>query len=342
MSHSQKLPTLPKPVYTIRTRNQSLQITREGAGFIILIFAVGVGAIFTGSNLLFLVLAMCLSLLVVSGILSELALKKITVTSTLPPTVYAGDPFSVRLKITNGKKYLSSYCLRITLIPVDSLPLAENSDIYLFHMLPEKIEETNLLVKAEKRGPLKIRGFQVSTRFPFGFFCKIKFLPMADETLVFPFIQPVEIPFMPDSSAEEQGIVLHQGDEIMTLREYCEGDPVNAVHWKSSAKTGSLRVKETRGSSHQSYTLFLNLTDAQTNRQVQDSVLEKRVSSAASLAYNLIRRGDEVSLKTEDHFQIPFGNTERHLERIMRFLACVGLSDGTQDARSDPGQREHR
>jgi uncharacterized protein (DUF58 family) len=324
-THSKNLPPLSKPVFTIKTRNRTLEITREGAGFIVLIFAVGVGAIFTGSNLLYLVLAMCLSLLVVSGVQSELALKRISVKSTLPPTVYAGDHFSIHLKIANGKKYFSSYCLRIAMIPDGSVPLAGNDDIYFFHLPPEKIEETNLLVNAEKRGSFRIKGFEISTRFPFGFFRKTKFLPMADEALVFPSIQPVQLPFPSNPSAEEQGVVRHQGDEIVALREYSEGDPVNAVHWKSSAKTGHLRVKDFRASGHQSFTLFLNLNDTQTNRQVTGPVLEKRVSEAASLAYSLIRRGNEVSLKTEDHFQTPFGKSEPHLERIMRFLALVGL-----------------
>lgn len=324
-AYTKTLPPHPKPVFTIKTRNRSLQITKEGAGFIVLIFAVGVGAIFTGSNLLYLVLAMCLSLLVVSGVLSELTLKKITIESTLPPTVYAGDHFSIHLKIINGKKYFSSYCLRIAMIPEDSVPLAGNDDIYFFHLPPEKNQETTLLLNAEKRGSLRIEGFEISTRFPFGFFRKSKFFPMVNETIVFPSIQPVQLPFPSNPSSEEQGVVRHQGDEIVALREYCEGDSVNAVHWKSSAKTGHLRVKDFRASGHQSFTLFLNLNDAQTNRQVADPVLENRVSEAASLAYNLIRRGNEVSLKTEDHFQTPFGKSEPHLERIMRFLALVGL-----------------
>jgi uncharacterized protein (DUF58 family) len=324
-THSNKLPPLQKPVLTIRSRNRSLQIIREGVIFIILIFAIGLGAIFTGSNLLYLVLAMCMSLLVVSGILSELALKKITVKSTLPPTVYAGDYFAICLKITNAKKYLSSYCLRVSLVLSGRVPLEGEIDAYFFHLPPKNNAVKNLLVKAEKRGPVQIEGFQISTGFPFGFFRKTKFLPMPDEAIVFPSVQPVKLPFASGASQDEHGIVRHQGDEIVALREYSEGDPMSAVHWKSSAKTGHLRVKDFRASDHQSFTLFLNLNDPQTNRQVAGPVLEKRVSEAASLAYNLIRRGNEVSLKTAGLLQIPFGKSEPHLERIMRFLALVGL-----------------
>jgi uncharacterized protein (DUF58 family) len=324
---SSTTPTPSKSVFTLKSRNRTLQITREGAGFIVLIFAVGIGAIYSGSNLLYLILAMCLSFLMVSGVISELVLKKIIVMSFSPSTAYAGDHFSIPINIANEKKYLSSYSLRITLIPNDASRLEGNTGVYLFHLPPGSVEDKTLLVKATQRGSLRIKGFQIATSFPFGFFFKTKFLPALDEIIIFPSIQPVRLPLPSGPSTEEQGIVRHQGEEIVALKEYSEGDPMNAVHWKSSAKTGNLRVKEFHTDADQCFTLFLNLHNSQTNRQVADPVLEKRVSEAASLAYKLIRNGNEVSLKTENNYQIPFGNTEPHLERIMRFLALVGLKE---------------
>lgn len=322
-----KPPALGKPVLTFRTHNRSLQITKEGAGFIFVIFSVGIGAIITANNLLFLVLAMCCSFLVVSGILSELTLKKITVTGSLPATLYARDIFPLTIKVTNRKKYFSSYSLRIAITPSEEQRLENNTPIFLFHLPPEGTEEKTLMLKAIKRGPMNLSGFQISTGFPFGFFYKFKYLQEKMEAIVFPAIQPVHLPPSSHPSLEGQGIVRHQGEEIYALKEYREGDPLNAVHWKSSAKTGNLRVKELLTGGEQSFTLFLNLRDSQTNRQVAEPILEERVSEAASLAYNLIRRGDEVSLKTEDHHQIPFGNSETHLESIMRFLAFIGFKE---------------
>lgn len=316
---------LSRPAFTIRTHNRTLQITREGGGFIFIILSVGIGAVLTSNNLLYLVLAMCCSFLITSGILSELTLKKIKIQGTLPATLYAQDFFPLTLTVTNGKKYFSSYSLRIAIIPDSERPLEGNSGIYIFHLPPKGSEEKTLLMKANKRGPLEIGGFQVSTRFPFGFFYKKKYFPEKIETLVFPAIHPVHLPELSHPSAEGQGILRHQGEEVFAVREYRESDPLNAVHWKSSAKTGNLRVKELLTGGEQNYALFLNLRDSQTHRQVSESILEERVSEAASLAYNLIRRGDEVSLKTEDHDEIPFGNSETHLERILKFLATVGL-----------------
>ena len=72
------------------------------------------------------------------------------------------------------------------------------------------------------------------------------------------------------------------------------------VHWKSTAKTGDLRVKEFAQGGFHSFTLFLNILDPETNVRVDFETLENRVIETASLAYHLIRRGDEVSLKTNE------------------------------------------
>jgi len=298
-----------KPAFIIRTHNRTLQITREGGGFVFIVLNVGIGAVFTGNNLLYLVLAMCCSFLVVSGILSELTLKKIKVQGSLPATLYAQDFFPLTVTVTNGKKYFSSYSLRIAIIPDNERRLEGNSGIYIFHLPPGGSRGKTLLLKANQRGHLKTGGFQVATRFPFGFFYKKKYLPKTMTTLVFPAIRPMHFPPPSHPSAEGRGPLRQKGEEIFALREYREGDPLNTVHWKSSARTGNLRVKELLTGEKQSFTLFLNLKDSQSNRQVPESILEERVSTAASLAYNLIRRGNEVSLKTEEHYQIPFGNS---------------------------------
>ena len=65
--------TSPRSILTISLQNRTLQLTREGFGFIIILFGVGLGAINTGNNLLYLILAMCCSFIAVSGVLSEMS-----------------------------------------------------------------------------------------------------------------------------------------------------------------------------------------------------------------------------------------------------------------------------
>ena len=69
-----------------------LKLTREGKYFIGITFGVGFAAINTGNNLLYLLLGMLLSLIVVSGVLSELSLRELTVVRRLPPRAQVARP----------------------------------------------------------------------------------------------------------------------------------------------------------------------------------------------------------------------------------------------------------
>lgn len=322
-----------KPVFTVSFYNRTLHMTREGGGFIFLVFGVGLSAINTGNNLLYLILAMCCSFIAVSGILSEHTLRDISVQGSLPKKLYPGDAYPVHIQVHNGKKRLSSYSLYVD-FPPDMLGRYQvEPPLYFFQIGPGATVEKTSMLTPRKRGPLRIRHVQLRTRFPFGFFIKTRMVPVAIETLVFPVIHHVELPDPTDLSEEGEGAIQQTGDDLYSLREFRPGDALSAVHWKSSAKTGSLRVKEfTHGGLH-SFTLFLNVLDPETQNLVEPEILEQHVSETASLAYHLMRRGDEVRLKTHD-FESPAGNSESHLESILTYLALVGTAGMEQPSQT--------
>jgi uncharacterized protein (DUF58 family) len=315
-----------KPIFTLSYFNRTLQVTREGGGFIFLLFGVGVGAINTGNNLLYLVLAMCCSFIAVSGILSEQTLKGVSVEASLPKAMYPDDSYPLHLKISNSKKTIPSYSLYVE-FPLDPAGRYRiEQAAYAYQVPPQSSVDKSLMFVGLKRGPLHLRAVHLKTSFPFGFFVKIKTLPIAVETLIFPVIKNVALPSPTEYSEAGEGTIGLAGDNLYSIREHQPGDPMAAVHWKSSAKTGTLRVKEfSKGGLH-NYTLFLNIIDPQTNVMVGPEALENRVTETASLAYHLIRRGDEVSLKTPE-MQTPPGNTEAHLEHILKYLAKIGYDN---------------
>jgi uncharacterized protein (DUF58 family) len=315
-------------VFTLTLHNRTLKLTREGFGFIVILFGVGLGAINTGNNLLYLVLAMCCSFIAVSGVLSEMSLKKLSVQGVVPPYLYAQEPGSLTVKLSNHKKWAPSYSIRVKGAKSHQ-PFVLQPEPYFFSIPAGETIEKPVLLTAQKRGHLKISSCRLATRFPFGFFHKTKTVPLQLETVVFPAIHPVKLPQQSDAGQDGDGIVQRRGDELYALREFQPGDSLSSVHWKSSAKTGRLRVKEFQ--SQNSYTVFLTLTNPATNQPIQDDVLEERVSEAASLIYHLIERGHEVSLKTEET-QTAFDSSEAHLLELMRMLAFCGVSPLASEA----------
>src|SRR5205085_4830212 len=80
-----------------------LTFTRVGRWYTGLTVGIGLAAINTGNNLLFLVLGLLLASIVVSGILSEQSLKSLQVERRLPSGATAGEPALIGLWARNLK-----------------------------------------------------------------------------------------------------------------------------------------------------------------------------------------------------------------------------------------------
>ena len=90
---------------------RQLRFTPEGTRFVIVALAIGVAAINTGNNLLYLILAMLLSMITLSGILSESSLRMVEIKRGLPKVAFAGKPFVVKITAVNNKRRLPSISL---------------------------------------------------------------------------------------------------------------------------------------------------------------------------------------------------------------------------------------
>ncbi len=87
-----------------------LRTTPAGRTYLVLTFGVGLGALNTGNNLLYLVLGLQLSIVVVSGILSERCLRRAQVRRLLPAAPRARSPFHLGwgLRLEKGEAFALS------------------------------------------------------------------------------------------------------------------------------------------------------------------------------------------------------------------------------------------
>src|SRR6202453_5417633 len=85
-----------------------LKFTREGKFFVGITLGVGFAAINTANNLLYLLLGMLLALIVVSGIMSELSLRDLTVVRRLPLRAQVGRAHLVEIEVFNHKSRVPS------------------------------------------------------------------------------------------------------------------------------------------------------------------------------------------------------------------------------------------
>lgn len=102
-----------------------------------------------------------------------------------------------------------------------------------------------LSVDTTRRGPLPLGRFTVETRYPVGLFRAWAHLEFERRALVYPRPgPPLPLPPSPGDRGDERGRAGRGDDEFGGVRAYVEGDALRSLHWKASARTGSLVVKQ--------------------------------------------------------------------------------------------------
>lgn len=314
-------------------RYRTIRLTPEGILFVLLTLAVGVAAINTGKNLLYLLLAMMLSLIIVSGILSEQCLRRLTIRRWLPEHIFANRPVTGTLSIANGKPRLPTFSLRL----MDVINgVAIERGIYVLH-LPARgtvLESYPLLFS--RRGRRRIDGVKVLTRFPFGLFLKAATRPLESDIVVYPEPRPLPKALVHELAplGFDQGIPRRgQGTTLYNLRDYHSGDDSRTIHWKVSARHSRLIVRETEAEDSRRVTLALptvrpaSMPDL--GAQALGEALETAVTLTASLAAYFHERGFALAALVGEQ-AVPYGTGLPHLYRILRALALceVPPADG--------------
>lgn len=85
---------------------------------------------------------------------------------------------------------------------------------------------------------------------------------------------------------------------IHNIREYIPGDPMRAIHWKATARTGVLHVKTHEPSSVTGGTLILDLHEDSYLPEKREERIELAITTTASIAYLLQMSGEQVGMIT--------------------------------------------
>jgi len=299
-----------------------LKTTREGRYLIAITFAVGVLAINTANNLLYLVLGLLLSLIIVSGILSEISLSSLTVARRLPPRAQVGRPHLVEIEVYNHKRRLPSYAIEI-----EDLRAGQPADKRCFFL---KISPRSAQIAAYRRTPARRGrdrhvGFRVATRFPFGLFEKSRELAAAGDLVIYPAVDPVRLP--PNPPGELAGTHLTStrgtGDEIIALRPLRESDDPRDIYWRKSTLAGHLVVRERPRDTRRDAELHLDDTyPGPAPTPDFQARFELAIREAASHAVAHLKRGDPVRLTLTSGARLRT-DPSSGADPLLRFLALL-------------------
>lgn len=299
-------------------RGHRIVPTVPGVLLIGLAMGIGTAAYNSSNNILFITLSLLLACLILSGVLSWLNLRGVAWRLALAGPLRAGHEAIVALELRNGKTFLPTYGLwfeltartveagvpqraesTVTSKGIDVREMLAKADAALTHgrlALRSRLEPVGdvrleWMCKPARRGLLRVELAGVGSLFPFGFLKKEIGTDLSVETVVWP--APVEY------QRHEAGSMRRQaggervpragtGGDLHALRRYTVGDSHRLIHWKASARTRTLLVRQFAAESAEGFSLWLRTDAAMWSRPEQFELL---ISFCASLAEDLFRSG---------------------------------------------------
>jgi len=314
---------------------RSLRATRAGWCFIAIIFGVGFAALNTGNNLLYLVLALMLAFLVLSGLLSETSLRGIRIERKLPNELFARGANRIVLRVFNKQNRVPAFAISLE----DTLETgggpASAGRAFALRIGPNEAVNRSYVLEPDARGTIRFDRVRVSTRFPFGLFVKSAELDAPAEALVYPELIPIGDPSHASAAGDEDreadGHSL-SGDNLAGLREFVPGDSIKRVHWRRTLRAGRLVVGEREGDAIGEIEVLLNFAP-----ETPFAQQESRISQAASEVVSYLEADLRVGLRSPN-VRIPPATGSAHRTELLRYLALVD-GETLQQGESAPSVR---
>jgi len=232
-------------IRSLVARRIRYKITRGGVLFSLAIVVVGLGAVVSANNLLFLIVAAMLSTLLVSGFVSRMCLAGLELDFQVPEHVSARRAVPGKLFVHNQKWLMPSFSIRVEGIRDPASPTLQ-SDVYFPLIAGGAFLEETVEVRFPARGAYRQNSFAFSTSFPFGFLEKSARVTLRRDMVVYPSIDPQ--PGFEDLLLGIAGeIETHYrglGRDFYRIRPYEALESSRHVDWKASAHVGSLQVRE--------------------------------------------------------------------------------------------------
>lgn len=292
---------IDKKKSSVRTHpTYGLRLTRGGLLFCLGTLLVGLVAVDSDMNLLMLLLGFGLAALVLNGFSGWRTLRGLTVRRLLPDMAIAGQPMDIRYRVTNHRMWTAARGIHlIDELPADG-PMA-SPETYLPLLRPHETVVVTVPAMAARRGRVRFSKVRLSIGFPFGIFRKSVIHPAETGFIVLPALGRLRADIlrtMLTADTPGGGLSLSQtkGDEeFYGLREFRQGDNPRRIHWRRSAQTGQLMIREMANTRESQIWCVVNArSDPKDVRQSER--LESAISAAATVICDALERGTKVGL----------------------------------------------
>ncbi|MEP6570006.1 MAG: DUF58 domain-containing protein [Acidobacteriota bacterium] len=323
-----------------------LEVTSGGAIFVLILVVVGFAAWNTGNNLLFMVFSLLCSSLFVAAIAARASLRDLIVSARFPDHIFAGESAPVIVTLRNTKRVLPSFSILVEARGPEEpdrkakkrrrrLRYIKRPLAYFTYIPRRAAAEQRVEQLFSNRGHVLINGFELSTRFPFGFFRFRRLLRARDvDIVVYPMPEPIgdELHLLPTYAGRMASVRRGVGQDLFSLRDYQPQDDLRHIDWKATARSRQLTVREFTAEDERRITIVLDTRDlSDADSENFPARFEAGVVQAASLLKHFVDERAEVRLMLGEELG-RYGSGLKHLHGCLRRLALVNPQTQADEA----------
>jgi uncharacterized protein (DUF58 family) len=313
--------------------NVEYRISRPGWIYVGGIILVALAALNTGNNLLFLIMSTLVAAILMSGILSSISLSGMTLRLDLPEHIFATQPVRAVMELRNEKLTVPSFSLRVEAAAKrgEPAPVMLETPVYFPYLAKREQVRQIVPMTFPRRGLYRQDAFRIVTRFPFGFLQKARRVDLKTEALVYPSVEQSDqmIENLAGLHGVLESLAKGHGQDLYALRDYVATDSARHVHWKASARFGTLMVREfTRDDDCRvllvldpHITPVINAASGATQLSAAER-FERALTLCASLAWHFSETGAMMQFRTAG-LETSLANANDNIFPILRHLALA-------------------
>jgi uncharacterized protein (DUF58 family) len=237
-----------------------------------------------------------------------------------------------RVELENEKMTLPSFSLRVEAATKKKIlaPALLETPIYFPYLPKHERVQQNVPITFTRRGAYRQDTFRIVTRFPFGFLQKARRVELGAEALVYPSVEPTRDFFeiLPALQGALESLSKGGGHDLYALRGYVPTDSARHVHWKASARSGSLMVREFTREDDCRVLLVLDphvadtLSASPSTTAVAAERFERAVTLCASIAWHFYERNARLQFRSAA-METSLAAADENIFLILKHLALA-------------------
>jgi uncharacterized protein (DUF58 family) len=295
-------------------RRPHTTICREGWYYLLITAIVFGGAMVKEVNLLLVLAGMMMGLLFFHWQALVISLRGLKLQRKAPQAVCAGDLLAISLRLSNTRSRFGSWAITVEeQIQRESDASGSNRNhnhrqyrqnhvkpVYpsVFFPYVSAGEERTGTYRGRlvERGRYRLGPMRISTQFPFGLFSRKLTIGRSDTLYVYPRLGRLTRGWLARHRKALAGADRRQrrpgpeGD-FYGVREWRSGDSLRLIHWRSSARTGKLVVRQFEQPHNRDAAILLDPWLPEQASDVQRDNVELAISFAATVLSDLCRQG---------------------------------------------------